>query len=805
MIDLATMLSRALALTALSPEELARDRAARCLKASRRTRFSLVCSLTYWIALGFVALAPVTGAIRAQDAQDPFGAGDPFGGTADSAAAVDQPPVAAPAAAAGLPAEETDPLVRMLRASPPQTPQRFAEALEWMARIGRWDEVGRYLDLISSAGWNREQLAELSSAGGPSLWYRLREGGKNLSDAQRKFVVDIAALPAQLAREPQWLDSWIDRLAAQTPAERREAQMQLERASRPAIERLCARLLSGDQRVAGRELANSLLDFHVDGIEALRAACVVKDSAAQTRVLLALAQSSASQFGVELGSAVESASLPADSRQAISQALLKKYNKLPTHQAVHEFMLGRFERQLADYQMARTHRARVPVTVWRLDSAGTGVKAAEATVADHALELLAQIAAHRVTYNYRTHNDEIDCATVLLQHAYQSRPGVATDNLLGSLMASLPQDAGTSDFWKQVLDRSDEWQMHGAAVRAAQAIGSTLATSTPGSASFTFIAECLRDSRPALRYVAVDAIARAQLKAPYDGSASALEAAIEMSRLGQGPMVLVVGLTGDLRMAAEQQLAALGSPAISVNSTAAALQILDQPYPIEMIMVVDRVPHNSVRALVERLRHSRRGGSLPVAVLTDELEPFEVTELSRMPGVVMSVLSTQPDHMPRIIGELERNLDIRPLSAEERASFATTASAFLATIAADRQTYGFYPLVRWEKELASAIDALPRDAWLAILGGLGTPDSQQQLMMVAADLSELESTRVQAAAAFERSVRETGLVLGRNAILQAYELYNTQGPNDPVTVKALGPVLDAIETKTGKGETVPVP
>lgn len=799
MIDLAKMLMRAFAPGALNPKDFVTNEAAACTPP----RHGLVRTCSICVSVG--ALSWAAASLHAQDAQDPFGAADPFSTADDTPAAVDQPAMAAPAAAAAAAADDPDPLVRMLRSSPPRTPEEFAQALEWMVRIRRWDEVGRHLDMIQRAGWTREQLAQLSAAAGTGLWYRVREGGKELSDAQQAFVVDIAAIPAQLARDPQWIDGWIDRLAAPSPAERREAQMQLERTNRPAIERLCARLLAGDERVPGRELVSSLLLFRTDGIEALRAACVVQDTAARARVLLALAQSPGSQFGVELGSALENTRLPADVRAAIGQALLDKYGKLPTPQSVHEFMLGRFERQLENYQLARTHRARVPVTAWRLDSAGTGVKAVEVSVADHALELLAQIAVHRISYSIRTHEDEVDCATVLLQHSYQSRPGVATDNPLGGLIGSLPEEAETSDFWKQVLDRSDQWQMHGAAVRAAQAIGRQLTQSLPGSASFIFIAESLRDSRPVIRYVAVEAIARAHIKSAYNGSPAALETAIEMSRLGQGPMVLVVGLTADLRMAAEQQLAALGSQAISVNSTAAALQILDQPYPIEMIMVVDRVPHNSVRALVERLRNSRRGGSLPVAVLTDNLEPFEMTELSRMGGVVMSVLSAQPEHMPRVITELERQLDIRPLSPEERAGFNATANQFLATIAADRTLYGFYPLARWEKELTTAIDALPREAWMSILSGMGTPDSQEQLMQVAADTSEVEATRLQAASAFERSVQEFGLVLGRAGVLRAYDLYNTQGPDDPVTVTALGRVLDAIEAKTGKGETVPAP
>jgi hypothetical protein len=47
--------------------------------------------------------------------------------------------------------------------------------------------------------------------------------------------------------------------------------------------------------------------------------------------------------------------------------------------------------------------------------------------------------------------------------------------------------------------------------------------------------------------------------------------------------------------------------------------------------------------------------------------------------------------------------------------------------------------------------------------------------------------------------------LDRPAVWKAYDLYNTQGPHDPVTVTALGQVLDAIETRTGTAEAANQP
>ncbi|MCC6507489.1 MAG: response regulator, partial [Pirellulaceae bacterium] len=692
------------------------------------------------------------------DAQDPFAApsdpaaaADPFGAMGDAAITneMDQGGAAAPNAAAAANAlkaleEDPDPVVRLLRASPPKTPVEFAEALEWMTRIRRWDEVDRYLSVLQSANWSQDKLAELSQAGGAALWFKLRDATTDLKEPQRNFVRDIAALPAKLARDPQWIDSWIDRLVAPTPGERREAQLRLQRAHHASVERLCLHLMAGHPRVPGAVLVEAILEFNDDGIAALRTACISPDSAARWRVLIALAQSTATDFGAELGSALYSENSPAELRTSLSDALLKKYGKLPTAQAVGDYITARFNRHLEEYQLLRTRPARMPLRLWRLSSDGRSVAAVDAPLPDHALESLAQAATHRAAFANTAPKELIDCAAVLAQHMYQSALTTPPQN-------SLLRQPQNSNFWKQVLDRSVVWQMHGASIVAAEAIGKQLVQSAPGDVSFDFIAGCLRDSRPVMRYLAVQAIAAANVSFAYNGSANALETAIEMSRLGQGPMVLVVGLSPDLRFAAQQQLLAIGAEAVTVNSTADALQVLDQPYPIEMIMFVDRLPRNSILTCVDRLRHSKRGGALPVAILTDDMDPLERSELSKTPGVVMSVLSESPGQMPRVIAELERRLDTRPLTSAERNAYAETANQLSAKIASDRRKYGFYSLARWEKELESISGVLPNETYLAVLGGIGTIASQEHLIAIAADKSAGQDARERAAKAFTSS------------------------------------------------------
>ncbi len=752
--------------------------------------------LTICLVLGVVVMSlPV--AAQPPDS-DPFAMGadaatDPFA-TPSDAAAGDMNADAAAAATAGAPAagalpaeDDPNPLVRLLRSNPPKTPTEYAETLEWMSRIGRWDEVSRYVGLLQKSNWNQNQLAELSIAGGSDLWFKLRDARTELSDAQREFIRTIAALPAKQARDPQWLDAWILRLAAKTPAERREAQLRLMRGGRTAIERLCLHLMAGHPQVHGGLLVDALVDFNAEGMEALRAACMSPDPSVRGRVYLGIAHSSATGVGAEMGAALQDDLLPQSVRQTITETLSKRHGQLPTFEAVRDYIASKFKTQLDQYQLMRTRPARVPGIVWRVSSDGKNVKSSEAPVPDQALEALAQLATLRLSCSGTTDADLVDCATVLAQRNYQA-------NQLASGWMAQPKEVA---FWKRVLDRSNEWQMHGAALIAAETIGGQLSTDE-SAAAMTVMSECLRDARPGMRYAAVAAIAKANLQTAYNGAAAALETAVEMSRLGQGPTVLIVGLSSDLRLAAEQQLLALDAQAIAVTSTADALRVLNEPFPIEAILFVDRLPRNSILTSLDRLRHSKRGAALPVGILTDDMSEVERSELSKIPGVVFSVLSELPDQMPRVLAELERRLDTRPLTGAQRQGYAEIANQFLASIASDRQTYSFYDLVRWEKELAEVSGQFSDETRLTLLSAMGTVASQQELLSLAADSAASAELRQQAAELFARSLASHGLLINRTSIRHAYELYNSQGPTNPVAAKVLGTVLDAIESKQTK-------
>jgi len=195
------------------------------------------------------------------------------------------------------------------------------------------------------------------------------------------------------------------------------------------------------------------------------------------------------------------------------------------------------------------------------------------------------------------------------------------------------------------------------------------------------------------------------------------------------------------------------------------------------------------------LRGSERGSALPIAVLTDELYKHERRLLAETPGVVYSVLSRAPAQMQSVTNQLMRLVDTRPFTPQQRTDFAQVDSQFLSRVAADRETYAFYPLADWRDELIAVGSRLPTTTRMNVLSSLGSRESQQHLLSLAGLGSLAATERLDAARAFETSVQRFGLNLGREDVLTAYDTYNVLGPNDPASAEALGIVLDVIEQR----------
>ncbi len=504
-------------------------------------------SIAAVICLWFAA-----GGSYAQEPADPFG-GAPADGDVFSGAPVPQVG-AASAKANEIPADDPDPVIRMLRSHPPKSPDDFADGLTWTIRLKRWDEVGRLLERLQAMNWSLEQKATIARRMGAAMVLRMRSAEATLTEAQKSVAGELFQAPSQLVRDPAWIDQTIDALASLVPAERRAAQLRLHDGSSMAIARLVNRLLAGDPKVAPLQLASATVSFGEDGKEALRAACLVPNPSASSRVVLAIADLPAGEFGTELGAAMVSRTLDPAVQQSLSKKLASKFASLPDSKTVEAHLAEKFDSALQSYQQQRLIETPLVDHVWRPAADGKSIERSEVSPADRALEIAARYAAYRMQSQVATDEGLAASAAVLLQRTYKMRPQLFAGELASFELAPIAAEVREDHkWWQRVFARCQEWNLHGGALRALQAMADQLALGK-AEASIAFLTKLLKDPTPTIRYTAFEALAKLDPQNSYYGNEWAVETAIEMTRLQSGPHALVIGLQGELRQGARQQI-----------------------------------------------------------------------------------------------------------------------------------------------------------------------------------------------------------------------------------------------------------
>lgn len=743
--------------------------------------------------------------------QDPFGGamgGDPFG----AAPGGDDPFNAAPGADAGFggfgaapaaaaapanastPAQTLDmndpnPLVRIVRANPPKSPQEFSDAIGWMTQIKRWDEVGRLLTEIGAANWSQDQLANLSRSAGSALWIRLRGMGQILSEEQQGTVSQILRAPAEIAASPGWLDSWIAKLASDSPGEKQLAQLRLQDGNRAAIKRLADSLLVGAPNVSVKTLVETLLLFGQEGVDALKAASSVSDSDRSLRVLLGLAEFPRSGFSAELGAALHSNKFSQAQRDELSERIAKLYSSVPGQDSVKVYLANKYSDAAASYQSSRLSKKDLQDRVWKASSDGT-IVSENSTVANGQLMQFARLAQLRLQVGELSEDDQAHCMAAILQDAYQSVPGLSSPLSAQDVFGQM--NAPTADQLKAAFEVATKLDFHGGALRALQLAAQA------NRPSIAFFSELLNDTRPIIRYSALVELSKLNPTEPFGGEGAAVRTALEMNQLGQGPHALVVGLRSELLQAAQQQIQLSTAAKVTVaNSARSALMALNGSDPIEMVFVVDRVSDQSLHELLQRIRNSKKGRSVPIAVVTDDLYPYERSLIDAQGGTITSVMSRDPSQMRRVIQLMQAELDTEPMSAEDRSTLALEAGRFITAITSQPEQYPFYPLGQLHSKIVDSTINLDQSSEIKVLAGLSTSASQKQLVKLAANARLGAQIVTQAANAFTESVRRGGLKLDAQTVKNCYDDYNRLAPTDPVVAKSLGHVLDSMEAYGG--------
>jgi CheY-like chemotaxis protein len=368
--------------------------------------------------------------------------------------------------------------------------------------------------------------------------------------------------------------------------------------------------------------------------------------------------------------------------------------------------------------------------------------------------------------------------------------------------AAFAQMIATADttMLNSVLSDSLKGNYINAAVAAAKRLAdrgdvSALYAVTPQAAP---LVNALDYPNPRVQFASLSTILKLNPASPFPG-ASRVPETLGHFATGADQRRAVVAMPGvDRASNLAGQLTKLGIDTEPATRGAAAVRQALQSADLELVLVDVDIDAPGIRDVIFALRSSPATGQVPIGILATSERLETAKQIANDHSRVIAFVRPQTDEAITPIVERLSQLSARnQLSPKDRAAMATQAMAWLADLLSREQT--FYDLKRQAPVIQAALyqPELTEHA-VAALALVGTPDSQKSLADFASQSSVPLAARQQAAAAFQRSIARSGILLTEEEILRQYDRYNASATADAGTQQVLGSLLDALESVRGK-------
>ena len=611
-------------------------------------------------------------------AEDPFGTGVPPTVTEPLSPLGTTESDTAPTATTPR-AEDPSAVVQSLRASPPQTPVEYARAIMYLSRIERWGEIGNYLEQLGQSPLEEATADQIVRATGLDTWFLLAGKTKDFKEEQRAVVDKIIAGATRAVRQEAVLQGAIDQLYHTDLAMRKRGLLGIQGAGDEGLAGLIE-FVATDRKPVPVAVAEVIASLGQPGIEAIKAGMTTDESLGRDRLLMTAAKIPGPEYIAELSAGLYSVATDSPAHAALAKALSPSGQALPSPAAVHRYLEDQMIQELRQYH-AMGRDAEVPVEqVWRWSDDGKRLQPELDDRAGWHLEKAYRLAVFDVRTAPPTEHGL--AAAILFERDGRRTPAVAIEaKAMGRAMkrAELlytPEALGA--VWKAAVDHQLYWGQ----LRAVQAMQWLYpqATETDRVRLVEHLRSALGSSVPAVRYHAAVAL-QATLKGAVADAAGPDAAGNyrwqqvlrEGGRLQGKPLAMVVGGDVERRDVLSRQLSEMGIRSTTLASAREALQYVQQPEPIEMIFVVDKVLEMSVSELVQRLRSHPRAAVLPLAILQADLSSQERSLLETIagPAINWGILSTKLESTSDVLQRMGRSHPLPRLDTLDRLTLQT--------------------------------------------------------------------------------------------------------------------------------------
>ncbi|MEM7311614.1 MAG: hypothetical protein AAF497_00545 [Planctomycetota bacterium] len=674
----------------------------------------------------------------------------------------------------------------------PRTPIDMLRAVRDLINVGEHELAKDFIQKTIDAKLNQEQLLDLNKEMGSSFFLRIQRIEK-LAPAGRQLTQMVTTAAKQSAQDPKVIAKLINAARSKDDDVRRSARNELTRIVGNAVPQLITEINNEKRADENLWLFRALASLGEPAVPPLVAALSSNDPGVAYQALSALRYIPSDNSLPFLFRPYfdEGPLLSTEARRA-----LEEYETgLPTRKEATAILQKRVHKLLTD-PLAIGADLDGKSTVWWWDRAGE--KIVSRRISNHDKALLRATWLARDLYRIDSSNPKNREYYLLTQLGWnKTRYGMdrsLPDELFEGLEIGRAVLAPELD---DLLSRAMELKLTPSALGAIECLGRMNSLACVGNCGdrIRTLIDALRHPEHRIRFAAAKAILRLDPQQPFGGASDLMDVLGQTLGSHGQRKVLVIHNRLDQGDQMLGSLVGLGfETALALNGKQAS-RILRSDPDIELILLSETVGRPQWRELLQQLEHDYHSRNLPICLIAREQRLGLVEDVA----IAYDNVDTFPipHDGPTMANLLRRVLPKTSRFAtnkEDRLAMANQALKLLEPIASNRTRYSFYELLDHQKQLieASSVPELAANS-ARVLGGLGTPAAQSALLDMAGQSYRNVDLRKIAASEFDRSIRQSGVMLRHGQLLAQYDHYNEVIDTDEVSAEVLSDILDSIE------------
>lgn len=597
--------------------------------------------------------------------------------------------------------DQTDVYLQELRRLARGNAAQSARAIGGALRIGRHDQVSRFLELLSGRELTDQQQAGMVDAISAERLLRVIVG-EGFSDAARLEAAELLAAKRRIDSSAERIEAAIGAVGSGDFDRESPAMQRLLAAGTAAIGPLAAAVVEESDSDRREALLRALAMLGEDTLGAMAQLAIYGSDAIRPAAIAALDRLRSSAAVAHLAVALHSPAATEEERSLATRLLRGRFDGLPTADEVERYLLQRLAQQREATGLADPDASAVS---WSLDLdsgrpipvSTTAVLAARGDVADttrllHRLGGLSAPAIRTALAADLAYRYELDPLNVIEQ-ADELR------QLWGA-------DALDAESLAVVIDLTLREDNLTAAIAAMSLVdestgGDTAALMLTNSDLPSPLVRAVMHPVAQVRYEAAAAIGRLGFATPYPGSSRVANRWIEMASLTRQPIALIVDTRTQREAQIERLIASLGFQVEAVSSVAEAVGRVGAGGDIRMIIATTILPDRSILELIDAVRRQPLGERIPFFIHgpTDSSTLAAVQQPRwKTPVIHLELPASTVGWGSRLGPVLEQTGDrlhaLSPLTPVQRDDFRRQAIGAIGRLAGSPETYHFYDFER---------------------------------------------------------------------------------------------------------------